>query len=82
MYSEVGPCEGIECTDEVAYLVDRPTVGYRGVNSYYPNRVCRKGDKFVLMHVNPLFIHPYVYILPKYIFIFMGSFACLYDRGG
>ncbi len=33
-------------------------------------------------YVIPLLIHPYVYILPKYIFIFMGSFACLYDRGG
>ncbi len=27
-----GPCNGNDGTAEVAYLVDRPTVGYRGVN--------------------------------------------------
>ncbi len=48
----------------------------------YPDKACNKGDIYVLMHVNPLFIHPSVYILPMYISIFMGSFACLYDRGG
>ena len=31
LYVLIGPCNGIDSTDEHAYLYDRPTVGYRGV---------------------------------------------------
>ncbi len=34
LYVLIGPCNGIDSTDERAYLTDRPTVGYRGVKSY------------------------------------------------
>jgi hypothetical protein len=79
----VEPCTDIDGIDADAYLDDRPIIGYRGVKiCFLPNRACNKGDIYVLMHVNPLLFDCYVYILPKFIYIFMGSFACLYDRGG
>ena len=31
LYVFIGPCNVIDSTVEHAYLVDRPTVGYRGV---------------------------------------------------
>jgi hypothetical protein len=31
LYVSIAPCNVIDCVAEDAYLVDRPTVGYRGV---------------------------------------------------
>jgi hypothetical protein len=43
LYVLIGPCNGIDSTDERAYLADRPTVGYRGVKVLIYKQSMQKG---------------------------------------
>ena len=43
LYVLIGPCNVIDSTDERAYLVDRPTVGYRGVKVLIYKQSMQKG---------------------------------------